>query len=169
MSSINVRYLHDPELTGDAQDVRRLPSAHWQAPDQRVQPLLVTRSAAVTHHCVGLISLSNLPKNGGLPDSGRRSTRGCGRFTPPLNSEARRLEVGVAALTHRCPSCRCKRGGSCRARRSSVRRRATPSPRSLHRTGSSCLAAPCTSSHRAARTEKRDHETLSEAFSCIID
>lgn len=77
------------------------------------------------------------------------------RFRPWLNSEAWRLEPNTA--THRCLSCRCKRGDSCRGRRSSVRHRATPSPRSLHLTENSCPAGPCTSSHTAACTEERNN------------
>lgn len=147
---MDFRGSNDPELTGDTQDLRPLPPARWQAPDQRTQPLLVTQSTAVTHNGVRLVSLSNLPKNGGVSDFGRRSARGCGGVKSWLNYEARGLEGRAPAVTHRCFSCRCRRGDSCRARHSSVPHRATPSLRSPHLTGSSCLAAPCTSSHTAA-------------------
>ena len=68
------------------------------------------------------------------------------------NSHTRELKTWMRSskclsFTHRCLSCRCTRGGSCRVRRSSVRRRATPSPHSLHQRENSCLAALCTSSH----------------------
>lgn len=43
------------------------------------------------------------------------------------------------------------KGDSCRAHRSSVRYRATPSPHSPLRRESSCLADPCTNSHKAVR------------------
>lgn len=153
---MDFRELNDSELTGDTQDLRPLPPACWQASDQRIQPLLVTQSTAITHNSVRLVSLSNLPKNGGVSDFGWRSARGCGRFKSWLNYEAWRLEGNASAATHRCFSCRCKRGDSCRARHSSVPHRAKPSPRSPHLTGNSCLAAPCTSSHTAACTKNRD-------------
>lgn len=148
--------LNDPELTRDAQDLRPLPPARWQTPDQRIQPLLVTQSTAVTHNGVRLVSLASLPKKGSVSHSGWRAAPGCGRFKSPLNYQARRLEGNAAAVTHRCLSCRCKRGDSCRARRSSVLHRATPSLRSPRLTGNSCLAAPGTSSHTATCTKDRD-------------
>lgn len=148
---------NDPELTGDTQDLWPLPSARWQAPDQGIQPLLVTQSTAVTHNCVCLVSLSNLSENGGVSDFGWWSAWGCGRFKSSLNHEAWRLEGNTAAITHRCLSCRCMRGDSCRARHSSVLHRATPSLRSLHLTGNSCLVAPCTSSRTAVCINNRDY------------
>lgn len=152
--------LNDPELTGNTQDLWPLPSARWQASGQGIQPLLVTQSTAITHNCVCLVSLSNLSKNWGVSDFGWWSAWGCGRFMSSLNHEAWRLEGNAAAVTHRCLSCRCMRGDSCRARHSSVLHRATPSLRSPHLTGNSCLVAPCTSSHTAACINNKGYRRI---------
>lgn len=159
----------DPELTTDARDLWPLPSALRQASDQRIQPLLVAQSTAVTHNCTGLVTLAKSSKNPGVSDSGRRSARGCGRFKSSWKREAWRPEANTA--THRCLSCRCKPGDSCRARRSSGRRRATPSQRSLHLRENSCLVAPGTSSHTAEKRHNSETITKSktEKHSAILD
>lgn len=55
-------------------------------------------------------------------------------------------------------------GDSCRARRSSARCRATPSPHSLLQRESSCLAALGTSSRTAAETMTRIHVGKAAVF-----
>lgn len=58
------------------------------------------------------------------------------------------------SFTHRCLSCRCRRGDSCRVRHSSARHHAKPSPHSPPQTESSCPAALCTSSHITVHGDK---------------
>lgn len=57
-------------LTGDAQDLRPLPAASSQTPDQRIQSLLETLATVITHKCICLVSLSNLSEYGGISDLG---------------------------------------------------------------------------------------------------
>lgn len=61
---------------GDTHDLRFLPRPSRQTPDQRLQSLLETLSAVITHRSVRLISLTNLPEYGGVSDLGRWTTGG---------------------------------------------------------------------------------------------
>lgn len=137
-------------LTGPAGDQRLLPLAAGQTPDHGAEGLDEAVHAVVAHQRVGLVARPLPPKQPGVGNVGGGAAGSCEREDAALSWGATPSACRAGwKRTHRRPSCRCRTGGSCTARRSTGPRPATPSLHSPPQTGSSCQAGLCASSHRA--------------------